>query len=68
MLDAARPTRIAQLEVAILNLVMTNIRTAIGSMDLDESLSKRATRSATPVLVAVDQATHPWGLKVNRTN
>ncbi|HEY1139838.1 MAG TPA: SPFH domain-containing protein, partial [Lysobacter sp.] len=56
---------VAQLEVAILNLVMTNIRTAIGSLDLDESLSKRDEINA-KVLVAVDQATHPWGLKVNR--
>jgi hypothetical protein len=44
---------------------MTNIRTAIGSLDLDESLSKRDEINA-KVLVAVDQATHPWGIKVNR--
>ena len=49
----------------MLNLVMTNIRTSIGSLDLDESLSKRDEINA-KVLVAVDAATHPWGLKVNR--
>ena len=66
VLDAAKAAyEVAQLEVAILNLVMTNIRTAIGSMDLDESLSKRDEINA-KVLVAVDQATHPWGIKVNR--
>jgi len=66
VLDAAKAAyEVATLEVAILNLVMTNIRTAIGSMDLDESLSKRDEINA-KVLVAVDQATHPWGIKVNR--
>ena len=66
VLDAAKAAyEVAQLEVAILNLVMTNIRTAIGSMDLDESLSKRDEINSR-VLAAVDHATHPWGLKVNR--
>ena len=66
VLDAAKAAyEVATLEIAILNLVMTNIRTSIGSMDLDESLSKRDEINA-KVLVAVDQATHPWGLMVNR--
>ncbi len=66
VLDAAKAAyEVATLEIAVLNLVMTNIRTSIGSLDLDESLSRRDEINA-KVLVAVDQATHPWGLKVNR--
>ncbi|PNS07402.1 SPFH domain-containing protein [Solilutibacter silvestris] len=66
VLDAAKAAyEVATLEIAILNLVMTNIRTSIGSLDLDESLSKRDEINA-KVLVAVDAATHPWGIKVNR--
>ncbi len=66
VLDAAKAAyEVANLEQATIALVMTNIRTAIGSMDLDESLSKRDEINSR-LLAVVDQATHPWGIKVNR--
>ncbi|HYD98769.1 MAG TPA: SPFH domain-containing protein [Alphaproteobacteria bacterium] len=66
VLDAARATyEIANLQNALLNLTMTNIRTVMGSMDMDELLSQRERINA-DLLRAVDEATNPWGVKVAR--
>ncbi|KAF1690613.1 SPFH domain-containing protein [Pseudoxanthomonas taiwanensis] len=66
VLDPARAAyEVANLEVAMIALVQTNIRTVIGSMDLDESLSQREAINA-QLLGVVDHATNPWGVKVTR--
>lgn len=66
VLDAAKASyEVNDLYRATLNLVMTNIRTVMGSMDLDELLSQRDHINAR-LLDVVDDATTPWGLKVTR--
>jgi regulator of protease activity HflC (stomatin/prohibitin superfamily) len=66
VLNAARASyEITQLQQSMIFLTLTNIRTVMGSMDLDDLLSNRDRINAR-LLQVVDAATEPWGVKVTR--
>ncbi len=66
VLDVRRASyEIANLQQALLNLVMTNVRTVMGSMDLDQLLSHRDEINQR-LLSVIDAASEPWGIKVTR--
>src|SRR5262245_28535245 len=66
VLNAAKAAyEVDALEAAIINLTMTNVRTVMGSMGVDELLSTRGQINA-KLLMVVDAATEAWGVKVTR--
>src|SRR4029077_1035185 len=68
VLDAAKAAyEVSNLGLALLQLSTTNLRTVMGSMDLDETLSKRDEINAR-LLSVVDHATEAWGIKITRVD
>ena len=66
MFDAAEASyEVSNLQRAMIGLTMTNLRSAIGAIDLDQTLSRRDEINER-LLHVVDAAVSPWGLKVNR--